>query len=255
MIPHQDSHQVPSQRPVKKPRRAKTPGAPPEILAIIPVSGQDREFRGDMPVLGSRPLLDYTFAAIRRSTLVGRTIVSTDDRRIADASRAAGFAVPFVRRTGERRAPMAEIISKAVQALERKHRGYRPEWIVRLQVTYPFRDADFIDRAIAAVLAQDVDSAFAAFPEFDSFWQLDDSGRPTRITTDTRVPRSTRPPIFREMGGLFSMVHRSVVERGLLYGERVGIIATDSVRSSIDLHSTHGFELAQIIAGGARGPV
>ena len=97
---------------------------------------------------------------------------------------------------------------------------YRPEWIVRLQVTHPFRAEGFVDRAIKTVLAQDLDSAFIALPEFDTFWYMDPDGVPQRITTDTSVPRARRTPIYREVGGLFSMVRRSVLERGLLYGER-----------------------------------
>ena len=145
---------------------------------------------------------------------------------------------------------MAEVLRDAVEHLERLDADYRPEWIVRLQVTYPFRTNGFIDRAIETVLAQDLDSAFVAIPEFDTFWDLQPDGIPQRITTNTRIPRARRTPIYRELGGLFSMIRRPVIARGRLYGDRLGIIPTESLIAAIDLHSVDGFELASVVAQG-----
>jgi N-acylneuraminate cytidylyltransferase len=220
----------------------------PDILAVIPVSGQDPEFRRGVPRLAGRPLLDYTFEAVRESGLITRAIVSTDDERIAAASAQAGIEAPFIRPKRLRRAPMAQVLWQAVQALERRDRNFRPEWIVRLQVTYPFRERGFVDRAIRTVLMQDLDSAFCALPEYDSFWHVSGDTGPTRLTTDTRVPREKRMPIYRELAGLFSIVARSLLERGVLHGERLGIIPTESVASSVDVHGFRGMELATLIA-------
>jgi N-acylneuraminate cytidylyltransferase len=220
----------------------------PEILAVIPVSGQDPEFRRGVPRLAGRSLLDYTFEAVRESQLVTRAIVSTDDERIAEASTQAGIGAPFIRPRRLRRAPMAQVLWQAVQALERRDRSFRPEWVVRLQVTYPFRERGFVDRAIRTVLMQDLDSAFCALPEYDSFWHVSGQAGPTRLTTDTRVPRDKRMPIYRELAGLFSMVSRPLLERGLLHGERLAIIPTESVASSVDVHGFRGMELAELIA-------
>lgn len=226
----------------------------PEVVAIIPVSGQDPEFRRGWPQLAGRSLLDYTFDAVRSSRLLGRAIVSTDNRGIAQASRAAGFEVPRVRSPRQRALPMGQLLKSVLREVDHAHPRQRPEWIVRLQVTFPFRAPGFIDAAIKTVLAQDLDSAFAAWPEFDTFWYLGDSGTPQRITTDTRVPRAARLPIYRELGGLFSMVHRSVLDRGALHGERLGIIPLESAVSTIDIHAVHGLEMANLIAESTSAP-
>ena len=226
--------------------------AAPDILAVIPVSGQDPEFRRGVPRLNRRSLLGYTFEAARSSRLIGRAVVWTDDERVARASRRSGIEVPVVRPRARRRASMAQVLKSAVEYLERRERDYRPEWIVRLQITHPFRAEGFVDRAIKTVLAQDLDSAFIALPEFDTFWYMDPDGVPQRITTDTSVPRARRTPIYRELGGLFSMVRRSVLERGLVHGERLGIIPAESLISAIDLHAAHGVQLATVVAGAFR---
>ena len=232
-------------------RRVKS-SARPVVLGVIPVSGQDPEFRTSLPKLGGRSLLDFTFAAARASRRLTRVVVSTDDRRIARAARQAGFDTPFLRPATDRNRPLAVVIEDTVRHLERSEPGFRPEWVVRLQVTFPFRDHGLIDRAIRTVLTQDVDSAFIAFPEFDTYWNLESDGRPTRLTTDTRVPREKRAPIYRELSGLFSMVRRDVLARGTLKGDRLGILPVTSVQAAIDLHAMHGDELATLIANAMR---
>jgi len=224
----------------------------PTILGIVPVSGQDAEFRRGLPRLGGRSLLDFTFDAALAARRLSRVIVSTDDERIARAARRAGFDVPFVRPRATRRAPLAEVLDDTVRFVERREPAYSPDWIVRLQVTYPFRDRGLIDRAIRTVLAKDLDSAFVAFPEYDTFWSLDEAGAPVRLTTDTRVPRERRRPIYRELGGLFSMVRRDILSRGTMYGDKLGILPISSVVGAVDLHAMHGRDLAALIAESRR---
>jgi hypothetical protein len=115
-------------------------------------------------------------------------------------------------------------------------------------VTFPFRESGLIDRAVKTVLTQKLDSAFVALPEFDTFWHISRNEVPERITTDTSVPREVRAPIYRELGGLFSMVHRAVLADARLYGRRLGIIPVRSPLSAVDLHATRGFEFAATLA-------
>jgi len=220
----------------------------PTILAVIPVSGEDVEFERGILRLGSRSVLDFTFEAAKSSKLIGRTIVSTDDKRISRESKRVGIEVPFLRPPGTRLLPIGQILKQAVEYLENQDKNYRPDWIVRLQVTYPFREPSFIDRAVRTVLSQDLDSAFVAFPEYESFWYESVDGTPQRITTDIEVPRSDRTPIYREIGGLFSMISREVIGTGMVYGQRLGIIPIKSGLAPIDLHGIQGIELARLIA-------
>lgn len=221
--------------------------ARPDIVAVIPVSGQDAEFRRGLPTIAGQSLIAFTFDAALSARRLTRVVVSTDDRRIATAARAAGISDVVVRGKATRRQPLARVLDDAVQRLERADAGFRPRWVVRLQVTYPFRDHALIDDAIESVLSQDLDSAFMAFPEYDTFWDLQDRA-PQRITTDTTVPRARRRPIYREVGGLFSMVRRDVLAKGTLYGDRLGILPITSVTAALDLHGVHGRELLTLVA-------
>lgn len=67
-------------------------------LAVIPARGGSRRVPGkNVRHLGGRPLLAYAIDAARDSGLFERVVVSTDDPAIADAARAHGAEVPFLR--------------------------------------------------------------------------------------------------------------------------------------------------------------
>lgn len=219
------------------------------VWAVIPISGQDPEFRhGNWPVLAGRSLLEYTFEAVRRSGLARWTVVSTDDRRIADEAARSGLLVPSLRPPHMRQASMAKVLYDAAQRIARSDLG-TPQWIVRLQVTYPFRPPNLIDDAVATVLSRDLDSAFAAYPEHHTFWYLDETDGPTRLTTDWRQPRDERAPVYRELSGLFSMVHVDVLARDAVLGDRLGIIPVHDLVSTVDIHSAQGMVVARLLAG------
>ena len=58
-----------------------------KILGVIPIRGSDPEFaHGNVPMLGKRSLLDYTFDAVKEAKRLDRVIVSTDSEFIATTS-------------------------------------------------------------------------------------------------------------------------------------------------------------------------
>ena len=56
-----------------------------KVLGVIPARGGSKGISNkNLALLGGRPLLAYTADAVKDSRLLTRTIVSTDDPRIAD---------------------------------------------------------------------------------------------------------------------------------------------------------------------------
>ncbi len=219
-----------------------------EVLGIVPVSGIDDEFRDPaLPTVGDLSLLDLTFEAVMASRRLNRVIISTDSEAIAAEARRWGLEVPFLRPENMRRSSMAEVLFHSVEHLKHTE-GYCPDWVARFLITYPFRSADLIDRTINSALGQDVDSVFLAFPEYHSFWKLNEQGQPERLQTDWRVPRETRQPIYRHLGGLCSLHRVSVLEQGRLYGQKVGVIPIDNPVCTIDIHDWQGKFLAELVA-------
>ena len=114
----------------------------PKAVAVIPARYSSTRLPGK-PLLeiGGKPLIVCVAARARSAATVSRTIVATDDTRIADAASSAGFDVVMTRadhQTGTDR--IAEVAH-----------NLRADIIVNVQGDEPLIDPATIDRAVAAL--------------------------------------------------------------------------------------------------------
>ncbi len=121
-----------------------------EVLAIIPARGGSKGIkRKNLVDFLGKPLVAHSIAHALASRAISRTIVSTDDMEISRVSQACGAEVPFLRP-----AELAEdhvldwpVFVHALEFLAQKE-NYRPEIVVHLRPTAPYRQPEWIDQAI-----------------------------------------------------------------------------------------------------------
>jgi CMP-N,N'-diacetyllegionaminic acid synthase len=122
-----------------------------QVLALITARGGSKRLPGkNVRPLGGKPLIQWTVEASLACPLVHRTILSTDDLAIADAARACGCEVPFMRPEALAH-DTASSVDVVRHALATAGDGF--DWLVLLQPTSPFRTADDIARGIAQLQA------------------------------------------------------------------------------------------------------
>ena len=221
----------------------------PNIVAVIPIRSSDAELRsGCDPMLGGRPLFDYTFEAALEAQSISRCIVSTDAEWIAERAREAGLEVPFLRPDTLEGPDVTttDVLCHCVQWIDHNE-NYQTDWVALLEITHPFRPSGLIDQFVLTVLAQDVDSGFLAYRESHSYWIEGTDGQPRQVGQDAEVPRGKRRPIFRDMGGLASMFKTSNLHTGSRYGNRVALVPCDDVAAFVDLHDPVGSLLVEAI--------
>ncbi len=117
-------------------------------LAVIVARGGSKGLPGkNIADLGGRPLVAWSVDAARGSKYIDRIVLSTDDETIAEAGKAAGAEVPFLRpkELAEDDSPVSGAITHAVGAVERRF-----SIVALLQATSPFRAAADIDACIEA---------------------------------------------------------------------------------------------------------
>lgn len=221
----------------------------PSIMGFIPVSGADRDFADGVPQLLGRALMDYTFSAVRGSSRLDRVVVSTDSAPIASAARDAGMGVPFMRPAAlaNPRAPVSEVLRHTLDWLDQQE-GYKPDWVVMMMVTYPFRRRGFVDTFIDTVLGEDLDSAFAAVEERHSLWMMNAANEPELVSSGSETAKVDKRPLYRELTGLITMTTREVAIQGRIYGARIGIIPTDDMWATVNVHDPMGRALAETLA-------
>ena len=132
-----------------------------KIMALIPARGGSKNppDKNILPFRG-KPLVVHSIGHALQARCVGRVIVSTDSKKIAEISRQAGAEVPFMR-LAEFAADDStdlEVFCHALGWLD-EHEGYRPEIIVHLRPTSPLRPPGLIDMGVERL---------PAHPEADS---------------------------------------------------------------------------------------
>lgn len=121
------------------------------ILATISARGGSKGVPGkNIRDLGGLPLIGWTIREARRSAMIDRLVVSSDDEGILAVARAHGAETPFVRPAELARddTPGVDPVLHAVQALLPELFDY----VVLLQPTSPLRTVADIDGCIAACL-------------------------------------------------------------------------------------------------------
>jgi CMP-N-acetylneuraminic acid synthetase len=198
------------------------------VLGIVTARGGSKGVPGkNLRSLGGKPLLAWTAEAARAATRLARTIVSTDDAAIAEASRACGLDVPFMRppELATDTAPTLPVLQHAVAQLEAA--GDRYDAICLLQPTNPFRGAALIDACIEQFAASGADCVITVLPvpaEYNPHWvYFAGAAGELRLATGESQPISRRqalPPAFHREGSVY-VTRRDVLVAGSLYGARV----------------------------------
>ena len=126
-----------------------------EVLALIPARGGSKALpRKNVRLLAGKPLIAHSIGHALAAETVTRTVVSTDDEEIAEAARAAGAEVPFMRP-----AELAQDDSRDLGVFQHallwlhENEGYSPELVVHLRPTHPVRRVERIDEAVRALAA------------------------------------------------------------------------------------------------------
>ena len=222
------------------------------VLGIVPARGGSKGLKNkNLRALGGQSLLARTAEAVRSSRSLTRTVLSTDDPAIAEAGRALGFEVPFMRpaELAADETPMLPVLQHAVQTLARD--GFHADVIVLLQPTSPFRRAEHIDAAVELLATSGADSVVSVVEVPHQFSPVSvltlADGRVQPYASGPLVTRrQDKPRVYARNGPAVLAVRVSVLERGHLYGgDCRPLIMTPA--DSVDIDDQHDFEYAEFL--------
>ncbi len=171
------------------------------------------------------PLIAYTIAEAKRSNLLTRYIVSTDDKAIQDVARKYGAEVPFLRPSdfSTDQASSVSALQHAVEWVEAEENN-RYDYIVELMCTNPLKNCDDIDEATQKLIDMQADSVIAVH-------KLEDH-HPIRIKKivdgkikdfcHPEIPESRRqdlkPDAYIRSGSIYALSRKHLMNEGRRYG-------------------------------------
>lgn len=221
-------------------------------VAVIPARGGSKAIplKNIQPLAG-KPLIAYVIEACRQASCVDRTVVSTDDERIATVAREWGAEVPFMRPaelSGDL-VTLDPVIYHAVQTLEAQD-GRAIDVVLTVQPTCPLLRPETIERSVATLLAGGFDSVIMLKEIRHLYWRRE-NGRFVPLFAK-RANRQELEPLYPETGAVFAS-RRAVVTPADRLGRNIGhVIGSDE--EAIDIDTEIDLRLAElIILNGQRG--
>ena len=224
--------------------------AEPSVLGVIVARGGSTGLpRKNVLPLGGQPLIAWSVAAAAAARRLDRCIVSTDDWEIAEAARAAGGEVPFIR-PGNLATDTASVMDALFHALDAVGGTY--DHVVLLQATSPLRTGADIDACITRYLASGAPAcvsmtALAKHPAW--MFELTDGGRLQPILGDLVVSsrRQDLPAAYAPNGAVYiAGVEWLRITRSFYSPETLAYIMPPE--RSVDIDTAFDLRIAEALA-------
>jgi YrbI family 3-deoxy-D-manno-octulosonate 8-phosphate phosphatase len=210
-----------------------------EVLAVIPARGGSKSIpHKNIRLFAGHPLIAFSIAAGLQAESVTRTIVSTDDEKIAEIARKYGAEVPFIRpdkysQDGTLDLP---VFQHALNWLS-KNQDYHPDVVVQLRPTSPVRPRHCVDDAVKILIdnpkTDSVRGVVLAGQNPYKMWRLDPDGRMLPlikvkgVAEAFNVPRQELPEIYWQTGHIDAIRPSVILEKKSMSGTHIRPLIID----------------------------
>lgn len=230
----------------------------PHVLAGIFARGGSKGVpRKNLRQLDGKPLIAHAIDVARRSSLISRVIVSTDDSEIADVARQYGAEVPFMRppELAQDDSPEWLAWQHALRSLDGPYPGGQWDVFVCVPTTSPLRSVDDVDACIEALLAGDADVAITVRPAerspYFNMVTIDHRGH-AHLVMQPGSPvqrRQDAPEVFDITTVAYAATPSFVLSATSMFQGRVRAVVVPSERA-LDIDTELDFSIAEFLMTG-----
>ena len=210
-----------------------------EVLGLIPARGGSKTIpRKNILPLGGFPLISYSIAAGLQAQRINRLILSTDDPEIAQVGKEYGAEIPFMRPEKYAQDDTLDfpVFYHALQWLE-EHEGYRPDIVVQLRPTSPFRRVKQINQAVKTLSdqpqADSIRTVCRPFQDPYKMWHINRDGYMEPILDHEfdepyNMPRQKLPEVFWQTGYVDAAWSKTITEKRSMTGDLILPLVIDA---------------------------
>jgi len=226
-----------------------------KVLCIIPARGGSKGVhRKNIRNLGNKPLIQWTIDEAKKSKYIDRIIISTEDKEIEEVC--TNIEAEVIKRPIELASddsPTIDSILYTLNILE-DDEGYKPDYVMLLQCTSPFRTVTDIDVSIETLLNNEKNnkSLISVAKEEHPPWWL------KSINTDGTLKdfilydkkqfsrRQSFPPVYRLNGAIYICDTYELKKNRSFESDKTLAYVMDS-NSSMDIDTEEDLSLAENI--------
>ncbi len=225
-----------------------------KILAIITARGGSKRVPGkNLRPLGGTPLLVWSVDIVKGVSEVCDTLVTTDDDAIAEAGRAAGALVPWLRPV-ELATDTATSLDVCLHALDwyEQERG-EVDGLLLLQPTSPFRSRAAVFRGIDLFRVNGHRPVVGVSPAGSHpMWcfKLDgDRIQPYIDGACLQLRSQDLPPAYAVNGAFYLISPKQLRETRTFYPSDMLPLVMDKPEEAIDIDTEWDWKIAESVAG------
>jgi len=218
------------------------------ILSIIPARGGSTGIpMKNLRKLNGKPLLFYSIKSSLNSRFITRTIVSTDNLKIAKyALSQKAEVIKRPKKLANNKAPIEPTMKHVLAILERKER-YRPDLIVLLHNTSPLRTSKHIDEAISQFIQKKYDSMLSGYRSHQFLWKKrGDLVSPINYDPAKRPNRQQIKTEFIENGAIYITTYKNFIKTFVRISGKTGMYVMPE-ELSVDINNESDLILASNI--------
>ena len=227
-----------------------------KTLGIIPARSGSKRVQGkNIKILNGKPLIAYTIEAAIESKLIDRLIVSTDCKEIAKIAKNYGAEVPFIRphELSKDDVPDLPVLVHALEKLTNLD-GFRPDIVLNLRPTSPFKTGKLIDKVIAEFDSADIDLVRTMTKTegvYHPYWmyKVDQNGMAFQFMENININEFYQsqllPAIYRINGVIDAYRVNRIIDGDILGGMIKSVIIND--RESFEIDTNFDFSLCEAL--------
>ena len=223
-----------------------------KILCIIPArSGSKGIPEKNIKPLCGKPLIAYSIEQALQTDLIDRTIVSTDDEKIAKISRSFGADTPFIR-PAQLATDEASTLDVLLHTIEwcKKNENLCFDIILLLHANAPLRDIVDIRKCIEILVDQNADNVFSVSPASNNPYfnmvEVKENGQVTLSKEGNVSTRQSAPPVYNMNSSIYAWWNDILVDKKSIFLPKTQIHIMPRERS-IDIDEPIDFRIAEMI--------
>jgi len=223
-----------------------------KVICVIPARGGSKGLlRKNIKKLADKPLIAYTIDQALQSQYIDRTIVSTEDKEIADISKRYGAEVPFMRPDALAGDDVAtvDVLLHTINWMEEEEK-YNFDILVLLHTTTPLRIVKDIDNCIALLQNKKADNVFSVTeahrnPYFNMV-EISPNGKVQLAKQGSFSSRQSAPKVYDMNSSIYVWWKDLLKKERKIFLENSQVYVMPKARS-IDIDDNIDFKIAEIM--------